>query len=468
MGTFRRSGISFIRELEFLPGVDDIGFQIVEFDDLGVTAAVAEVFPGDLPQRIAVYDGVDAGRGIDRFAGRIKNAVAGVGVGAGLRVCEDFEGAFLRFGIRPRFPYTVERFGGAAGLVATGGCAALELRRDLFCEVTHAVHHPRTGTGGGREPAVDGQDHLVGFRGVIQRFRFVAKPQELGFAVAALDQLTENAAIYAGIILNKTDGLTDQQRAAYQDLQRVQGAPSYLLLMYLIKNQELLQIDSDEIVKACKLLVNFFVRRNLTDTPPTRDLARMFMSFIEEIEQQGYMGDAIYTNLRNRLLASSASDEVFEEKLRGPVYDDNVGATRFILCMMAKRGMTVETERDLWRKTGSNQYVWSIEHIFPQGSNIPDEWVDMIAGGDRAKAKEYQSLYVHTFGNLTITGYNSSLSNKAFAEKKERKDNNGHYIGYLNGLNLNDDVCDKDEWTVEVIQARTDRMVKEIMVMFAL
>lgn len=58
----------------------------------------------------------------------------------------------------------------------------------------------------------------------------------------------------------------------------------------------------------------------------------------------------------------------------------------------------------------------------------------MIANGDRDKAKEYQSLYVHTFGNLTITGYNSTLSNKAFNEKKERKDNNGHYIGYRNGL----------------------------------
>ena len=66
----------------------------------------------------------------------------------------------------------------------------------------------------------------------------------------------------------------------------------------------------------------------------------------------------------------------------------------------------------------------------------------MIADGDHDKAKEYQSLYVHTFGNLTITGYNSTLSNKSFAEKKERKDNNGHYIGYRNGLNLNDDVCD--------------------------
>lgn len=238
--------------------------------------------------------------------------------------------------------------------------------------------------------------------------------------------------------------------------------------MYLIKNRESLGIGETDIVKVCRWLVNFFVRHNLTDTPPTRDLARMFMSYIEEIEQNGDTGAAIYDNLRSSLIKSSSSDEIFEEKLRGPVYDDNSAVTRFILCMMAKRSMTVENEKDLWRKASSDQYVWSIEHIFPQGSNIPDEWVNMIAGGDREKTKEYQSLYVHTFGNLTITGYNSTLSNKAFAEKKERKDSNGPYIGYRNGLNLNDDICDKDEWTVDIIKARTDRMVKEIMTMFAL
>jgi len=286
--------------------------------------------------------------------------------------------------------------------------------------------------------------------------------------VGTLDELSENAAIYAGIILNKTDNLTPAQRDCYQDLQRVQGAPSYLLLMYLIKNSEHLAIDEAAIVKVCRLLVNFFIRRSLTDTPPTRDLPRIFMSYIEELEQNGYTGPAVYDNLRSTLIRSSASDEIFEEKLRGPVYDDNSGATRFILCMMAKRSMTVENEKDLWRKTNNNQYVWSIEHIFPQGPNIPDAWVEMIANGDRAKAKEYQSLYVHTFGNLTITGYNSTLSNKAFSEKKERKDANGQYIGYRNGLNLNNDVCDKEEWTVEIIRARTDRMVAEILNMFAL
>lgn len=286
--------------------------------------------------------------------------------------------------------------------------------------------------------------------------------------VKALDDLTENSEIYASIILNKQENLTTEQRESYLDLQRVQGAPSYVLLLFLIKNQETLRIDSSDIVEVCKLLVSFFVRRNLTDVPPTRDLARMFMAYIEEIEQNNYQGNVIYQKLREKLIASSASDDVFEEKLRGPVYEDNIGATRFILCMMAQRSMTVENKKDLWAKTNNKTYVWSIEHIFPQGENIPEDWVKMIADGDAKKAKEYQAQYVHTFGNLTITGYNSTLSNKAFPDKRDRKNQNGQFIGYRNGLSLNEDVVCRDDWTVDAIKARTNRMVKEIIQMFAL
>ena len=286
--------------------------------------------------------------------------------------------------------------------------------------------------------------------------------------VKALDDLTENSEIYANILLNKTENLNTEQRDSYLDLQRVQGAPSYVLLLYLIKYQEELQLGATEIASVCKLLVSFFVRRNLTDAPPTRDLARMFMAFIEEIEESDYRGGAVYQYLRNKLIAYSATDEQFMKVLHGPVYEENSGATRFILCMMAQRSMTVENKKDLWAKTNNKNYVWSIEHIFPQGENIPDEWVAMIADGDRRKAKEYQAQYVHTFGNLTITGYNSTLSNKAFLDKRDRKNQNGQYIGYRNGLSLNDDVCSRDSWTIEVIQERTERMVKEIIEMFAL
>ena len=286
--------------------------------------------------------------------------------------------------------------------------------------------------------------------------------------VKALDDLTENSEIYASILLNKSEYLSAEQKDSYLDLQRVQGAPSYVLLLYLIKYQDTLQIDASDIVAVCKLLVSFFVRRNLTDVPPTRDLARMFMAFIEEIEQNEYRGKAVYQRLREKLISSSASDELFIEKLHGPVYEDNIGATRFILCMMAQKSMTLENKKDLWAKSNNKNYVWSIEHIFPQGENIPDDWVEMIADGDRKKAKEIQAQYVHTFGNLTITGYNSTLSNRAFIDKRDRKNQNGQYIGYRNGLSLNDDVYCRDNWTVDVIKERTERMVKEIIEMFAM
>lgn len=286
--------------------------------------------------------------------------------------------------------------------------------------------------------------------------------------VKFLDEINENAQIYSKIILQNTDDLTSAVKEAYLDLQRVGGVPSYLFLLYLEKKMGELEIDEALYVKIIRFLITFFVRRNMTDVPPTRDLTRLFIAFIEEMEKQAYTGANIYTKLYERLVAVSADDASFEEKLRGQVYKENTGATRFILCMIAKRGMTAESQKNLWEKNVNNQYIWTIEHIFPEGKNIPDSWVKMIADGDRAKADGYLEEYAHTFGNLTITGYNSSLGNKSFKEKKERKDNNGNPIGYLNGLNLNSDLVDKDKWTVDLIKARTDKLVKEILEMFKL
>lgn len=281
-----------------------------------------------------------------------------------------------------------------------------------------------------------------------------------------LNEISEHAAFYAQITLQNIDELSDNLKDSYLNLQRVKGAPAYLLLMYLLKKQDALQLKKDDIIKINELLVNFFIRRNITDIPPTRDLTRLFMSFIEDIESKLYVGNELYKQLRNKLIINSASDSLFKERLSGPIYNQNSDAVRFILCMLARKGMTKENQQDLWAKYDSKQYRWTIEHIFPQGDNIPDCWIQMIANGDKDKAKEYQNKYVHTLGNLTITGYNSTLSNKSFQEKRDRKDTNGSYIGYRNGLNLNKDVCDKTEWTISIIKQRTINLVDQIVQLF--
>lgn len=159
---------------------------------------------------------------------------------------------------------------------------------------------------------------------------------------------------------------------------------------------------------------------------------------------------------------------MFEEKLRGAIYDENPDATRFILCNIESRHQTKEIYADLWSRDNSNKYIWTIEHIFPEGDNIPDSWVSMIAHGDKNLARQYRSDYVHTLGNLTITGYNQNLSNMSFLEKRDRKSKDKkNNIGYRNGLFLNQDVISESNWTIAIIKKRTDKLVKTILGMYA-
>lgn len=283
-----------------------------------------------------------------------------------------------------------------------------------------------------------------------------------------LETILDNASIYSTILSRNQDNTDEELKESFLDLERIQGTPSYLLLMFLMKQKGDLMINDKDIIKINKLLINFFVRRNLTDVPATRDLTRIFMSLVEEIENNELTCNEVYKTIRYHLINCSSSDDVFKERLSGQIYFDNSGATRFILCMIAKQGMTFEKQIDLWKYNNSKQYIWTIEHIFPQGENIPDSWVSMIANGDKTLAKEHQSNYVHTLGNLTITGYNSSLSNRSFEEKKERKDSNGNYVGYKNGLNLNEDVVSEDKWNIDKIINRTQKMVDKAMEMFVM
>lgn len=277
-------------------------------------------------------------------------------------------------------------------------------------------------------------------------------------ALKVLDELTENSALYSKIIGLDQEGPDSELSDQLLELSRAQGVASYLMLLFLFKKQNQLELKDETLALLVKLLVCFFVRRNLTDTPPTRDLERLFISICESLESEGLKGIAAAEYIKKRLVDVSASDASFKERLEGPIYDVNPDMTRYILTVIASPSVTKEM-KSLWERYASGNYVWTIEHIFPQGKNIPDEWVKMVAEGDMSKAIEVQEKQVHTLGNLTITGYNSKLSNMPFVTKRDRKDVNGANVGYRNGLNLNDELVNTDTWTSEQIQERTDKLV---------
>jgi hypothetical protein len=280
-----------------------------------------------------------------------------------------------------------------------------------------------------------------------------------------LQKISAAGRLYSLILSRNQDDTLNGLEKPIKDLERIQGAPSYLLMLYLLVRKDELELTNAHLTSIVELLVRFFVRRNLTDTPPTRDLTRLFMTVIDKIS--GLRADAILQSIEQQLVAVSATDEAFERKLNGPIYEENSGVTRFILCALAEQAMTKESWVDLWRFE-NKQFVWTIEHIFPQGENIPQSWITMIADGDEIKAKEIQQTHVHKLGNLTISGFNSALGNKSFEDKRDRVDRQGRAVGYKNGLKLNEDLATAEGWSVDQIDSRTDKLVQQVTQLFKL
>ncbi|WP_297522722.1 DUF262 domain-containing protein [uncultured Clostridium sp.] len=90
------------------------------------------------------------------------------------------------------------------------------------------------------------------------------------------------------------------------------------------------------------------------------------------------------------------------------------------------------------------QGTLTIEHIMPQ--KLSTAWREALL----ADVDEIHTKYLHTLGNLTVTGYNSNMSNKSFYEKKTMKK------GFKESrLKLNRFIATREQWTEKEIIERS-------------
>jgi len=285
-------------------------------------------------------------------------------------------------------------------------------------------------------------------------------------ATWVFSDLYEKSQVYNRLINPENENNGNDMPDRLKDLDRIGGAASYSLLMYILASGT---AQSQGMVQLTDFMVRYFVRRNLTDFPPTRDLDGIFMELIEHLHKKPADG-SIVKRVREFLSQPNicSTENTFRAKLEGNLYEENSQVTRFILCKLEEDKQTKETKRDLWERDEKGRFVWTVEHIFPQGPNIPRSWVQTMAGGDEKKAKKIQEEQFHKLGNLTLSGYNSKLGNLSFTEKKDRKDSRGRYVGYRNGLFLNEELKKKSTWSSQDIEERTERLVDLAMDQFKL
>jgi uncharacterized protein (TIGR02145 family) len=107
---------------------------------------------------------------------------------------------------------------------------------------------------------------------------------------------------------------------------------------------------------------------------------------------------------------------------------------------------------------GKKEFVsvenYTIEHVLPQNPNLGIEWQNEL-GEDW---KVIQERYLHTIGNLTLTGYNSEYSDRPFSEKKSMKG------GFLESpLKLNKAIAAQETWNEAAILERANQISDETL-----
>lgn len=92
---------------------------------------------------------------------------------------------------------------------------------------------------------------------------------------------------------------------------------------------------------------------------------------------------------------------------------------------------------------------YTIEHIIPQNKKLSVAWQQEL--GDNWA--EIQAKYLHTLGNLTLTGYNSELSDRPFLEKRTLEGGFAQSPLYLNKI-----LANLPHWNEEEVNKRAETL----------
>jgi len=299
-------------------------------------------------------------------------------------------------------------------------------------------------------------------------------------ATTFLRDILEAGKIYS-LFINPKEINEDQYRSLIRPLENlsyIQGTPSYLILMYLFARKDKFGLEMKNFCDIINNLVSFFVKRNLTDIPSTNKITPLLINIIDELNDR--KGDEVVKMIRDNL-NSHLNESIFLEKLNGKIYGENYNAVRFILCAIEESYYTEREQcQNLWLKDNHGKYILTIEHILPQGNLRNKDWVKMISEeADEDEAKKFQEEYADKLGNLTLTGYNSKLSDMSFIDKRDRIDEGGNNVGYKNNLRLNDGIRyennldsnsvakERSEWKKKDIEERTNNLIKRVCSIFS-
>lgn len=237
---------------------------------------------------------------------------------------------------------------------------------------------------------------------------------------------------------------------ALAGLRKLKQTTVYLFLFRVFDDYENGIINKNELARVLKMLLSYSIRRLVCEIG-SNTLRGLYKTLYGRVFEQKENKNTYYDSLVSFFLQQTSkntipSDNEFVTALQEKNLYSKNALCKYLLCAIENQGKeTLDTEN------------LSIEHIMPQNKNLSMSWQKMLG-------ENWQSVhekYLHTLGNLTLTGYNSELGDKPFEKKKEKLEETITHIAVLYR-----DVKDKSEWNSVNMEKRAKRLAEIILKLF--
>ena len=308
-----------------------------------------------------------------------------------------------------------------------------------------------------------------------------------------IDELVKHARIFVDII-NSENIINDKADANVIDdiniltilseLHRMETSSIYPYLMFFLDLYVKKCIGLEDLIYNLTKIKVFYIKRNIMQKPKASNIRSRVLETIRSFKNINSI-DTITSTVSSLLRDISVSDEQFKLALEEPLYSKSNSKTlRIILIDLARHynngyfSKSRPDTLDLYtsKQTPRSMYKWTIEHILPDG-RLNSDWIQSLSKGDKQVAEEIQEKYKNKLGNLTLTPYNSEMSNSSFIVKRDYNPSGSEYEGLRSGLFLNEsivdsdrdeDISNKEEWTAEDINRRTDILSDLVIKLYTL
>lgn len=262
-------------------------------------------------------------------------------------------------------------------------------------------------------------------------------------------------------------------------LSKLESSPVYPLMFFLLKKLYQKRISEEVVESIFSYLISYYVRRNIVLKPKSSNIRAKAIQAVRSLQKvERDLDSKSLSLIKENLDQISTGDEEFLTALKGSVYDISPQTVRFILIEIERKNGTYfnkQNKDNLNENYENGKPIWSLEHILPQNPNLKDNWKEVISPENIDLAENLQKENMHKLGNLTLTGYNSEMSDKRFIEKRDYKPKGSEeYTGLRTKLFINNLIFDEEEkiesketWTIEDINKRTNKLAELVLKNFS-